>query len=141
MAKAREKATWPRDTTKHANAVGTDFKDNLKGVAQHFADHEQVDSVSRKHVDAAFSALSLLGLRTKGFWQRSDTWTALGGFLFGFAFAMPDACTLVGDFFGATEDDTNTVATILLIVLAVLGALIFFWSRYRGSLPSKPGTV
>ena len=132
---------WPKETSGYANTVGDAFKSNLKSVAETFAKHERVDQVSKKHVDESFAALSRLGLHSKRWWQRSDTWTAFGAFLFAISFSVPDVCSAFCSFLGINQDRTNVVSVSLLIVFALAGIALFFWAMHRGSLPKKPGAA
>ncbi|MFC1757218.1 hypothetical protein ACFL2H_00415 [Planctomycetota bacterium] len=132
---------WPRDTSTYANSVGDNFKSNLKQVAATFATHERVDSVSKKHVDESYSALSRMGLRSKRWCERSDTWTGLGAFGVGISFSMPDLIGAIGN--SATWSETaihfGSVSAFAVCLFLSLG--LFFWALHRGSLPKKNGTA
>jgi len=73
-------AKWPCETSTYANRVAEELKDRLKTIAETFAEHERVDTVSKKHVDDSFTALARIGLQSPRWFQRSDTWTAAGAF-------------------------------------------------------------
>lgn len=133
--------SWPRATSTYANQVADRFKADLRAIAETFARHEKQDSLSRKHVDEAFLALARLGLHSKTFWQRSDTWTGLGTFLVGIAFSVPDGVAAVGGFAEISENSQKTLSLLGAVSLGIVGAIIAFWARYRGSLPSKRGAV
>jgi cytochrome c biogenesis protein CcdA len=132
---------WPRDTSAHANKLGDDFKTHLKAVAEVFARHERVDSVSRRHVDEAFAALARLGLQSKRWWQRSDSWTAVGAFLIGVSFSIPDACSALSRFLGWNEELANAASVPLMFATMALGIVIGIVAIHRGSVPRKPGTA
>lgn len=137
----RSKISWPRESTSHANQLSKVFKDNLTTIAETFAGHERVDHVSRKHIDESFAALARMGLHGKRWWQRSDTWTGCGAFLFGISFSMPDICGALGGFACWNEKSVSTLSVIALVVFAIFGAGLFLWARHHGSLPKKPGTA
>jgi len=134
-------AKWARETKGYRNRVAEAFKSHLTDVAERFADHERVDSVSKKHIDEAFAALARLGLQSKTFWQRSDTWTAFGALLFGISFSMPDVCGPVCDLFRIPTGVANVASISLLVIFMGLGMALYFWARHHGSLPKRPGSA
>lgn len=134
-------AEWRREMKGYANGIAENFKANLKQIAETFADHEKIDSVSTKHLDEAFSALSRLGLHSKRWWQRSDTWTAFGALLVGVSFSAPDIVSLVCSLFGYKKPTSDTWSFILFVILLICGTCLYFWARHHGSLPKKRGAV
>lgn len=135
------KAKWAQVTRAYAKATSEDFHESLKSVAESFADHERLDSVSNKHVDESFLALARLGLHCKRWWQRSDTWTGFGAFLVGLSFSMPDLCQSLCSTFDLPEKTASVAATSSMITVFSLGAGLFFWAKHHGSLPKKRGAV
>lgn len=124
-------AKWPRDTSAYANETSEAFKDSLKGIAESFANHERVDSVSKKHVDDSFFALARVGLQRPKWWQRSDTWTAFGAFLVGVSFSMPDLCSVA-----VKEGPYRDVCSVVfLMVLLALGSCIVVLAKASGAIP------
>jgi hypothetical protein len=85
---------WPRPTSTRLNQRAEEFKANLKAVAESLANHDQVDSVSTRHVDQSFSALARVGLTCRKFYRRAEFETACGGILIGAAFASHDCVEL-----------------------------------------------
>ncbi len=134
-----DQVKWPKETSVHANRLADSVKSSLRSVAETFAKHERVDSVSLKHVDEAYSALARLGLNSKRFWQRTDTWTALAGLLIGCSLSFPDAFSSLAAFL--SMEWVEKIGPIAMIVGAVLGACIFAWAHYHGTLPKKPGAA
>jgi hypothetical protein len=94
---------WPRPTSTRLNQRAEEFKANLKAVAESLANHDQVDSVSTRHVDQSFSALARVGLTCRKFYRRAEFETACGGILIGAAFASHDCVELC---VGRTAADT-----------------------------------
>lgn len=124
-------ATWPRETSAHANQMADRFKDRLKGIAESFADHEGVDSVSKKHVDDSYFALARIGLEKPTWYQRSDTWSAFGALLVGASLSMPDVCSV----FIADEDYRNACSSVSLVAALVAGCGLVIWAKMSGSIP------
>jgi hypothetical protein len=124
-------AKWPRETSAYANDTSEGFKDSLKGVAESFANHERVDSVSKKHVDDSFFALARVGLQRPKWYHRSDTWTALGAFLVGISFSMPDVCSVTFEE-GPYRD---TCSVVLLVALLAIGSCLVVLGKASGSIP------
>ena len=126
-------AKWPRDTGTYANQSADNFKRRLKSVAENFADHERVDSVSKKHVDDSFFALARIGLQSPEWYQRSDTWTAVGAFLIGTSFSMPDLCAVL-----FSDEKYQSICSIVFWIFLLAGGLgILIWAKMAGSLPRK----
>lgn len=141
QCKIKSAVTWPREAKAHANEATNQFKSHLTSVAEAFAGHERADFVSKKHVDESFAALSRMGLQSKRWWQRSDTWTACGAFMFAISFSMPDVCVAAGNYFSWTDKTVGVMSVILFAVTMTLGACLYFWARHHGSLPKKPGAT
>ena len=124
-------AKWPRETSAYANETAEGFKDSLKGVAESFATHERVDSVSKKLVDDSFFAVARVGLLRPEWYHRSDTWTALGAFLVGISFSMPDLCSVAVEA-GPYRDACSVV---LLVVLLAIGSCLVVLAKAFGAIP------
>jgi hypothetical protein len=120
-------------------SLADSIKGSLKNVAETFAKHERVDSVSLKHVDEAYSALARLGLNSKRFWQRTDTWTAFSGLIFGGSLSLPDAFSSLAEFTKQTW--LASFGAVAMIIGLVIGASLFCWAHYHGTLPKKPGAA
>lgn len=127
------KVTWGRSVSTYTNRVVDDFKDDLKSVATAMANHDQVDTVSEKHVDEAFSALARSGMNCKPFYLRADFWTGIGGLLVGISFSIPDVVNAVAD--GMQMQELKNASLSLMLVVFAIGAMLFFWSLYSSSVP------
>jgi hypothetical protein len=124
----------PLATTKRKR-LETDFRANLKAVAEAFARHDSHPQVSESHVDRAFEAVAYSGMCRRRWIDRPESEASAGAFLVGFAFACPDAISLLID-----GDSGRKLASILMAVSFAVGCLLSAHAWYRGRLPSAPAS-
>lgn len=124
---------WSKRATSRRVALRAEFENNVKAMADSLARHELSESVSPKHVDHAFEALSRIGLSRRRWTDRAEAQTALGSFLVGFAFACPSAIALL---FPTAHADSIAVA--LLVAFAVVGVFFFVRGWYLGKCSPIP---
>lgn len=127
---------WPKDAKDHAKELADAFAGNLRTVSEAFASHDRVDSISKKHVDESHAALAAAGLNSKVWWKRSDTWTAVGAFLVGVSFSIPDLCSAFLGAMNAADGVKNAASVTGFVILAVSGIAIIAWAKYQSSLPT-----
>lgn len=121
---------WSKAANKRATELSSEFKANLRGVADCFAGHDGAqDAVSVSHVDRAFDALASSGLLRRRWLDRPESETALGGMLIAGSFS---ASGIVGCFF---DDPTRAISGGLFIAMFVCGAFACCHGTYRGKLP------
>lgn len=130
-------ATWPKPTSQHANSTSDQYKQNLRAVAEAFAEQERVDSVSKKHVDDAHSALARVGLNTKPFFFRGEFWTAFAGFCLGASISMPDLTGAVVSSVGGSEELKASSAVAGFVLLVIIGFGVYLFTLIQNSLPTE----
>jgi hypothetical protein len=123
---------WSKPAHQRHAVLKKSFADGLHGIAECLAKHDET-SVSERHVNQAFQALSCVGLHRRRWTERPESFTALGGFLFGFAFSCPTGVSLLFD--SAYADD---ISRSLLVALAIIGIFLMLFGWHTGKLPSAP---
>jgi len=133
MAKAPSgKPSWQSSSTKRANEIATEFKHDLRTIAESMANIEGAESVLTRHVDEAFSALRVLGLKRRRLRERPELLTSAGVILMGLAFAAPD----VIDVFVDHPLLNRTLCLTAVTVLFFGGLCLWIFGWFRGSSPS-----
>lgn len=126
---------WGRPAQNRAKSIESDFKADLRQIAQCLAHHDKADSVSALHADRAFEALSRCGLSRRRWFDRPESETALGGVLAGTAFSMPEVIdTLMGDL------PHPGFSAGALIAFFLSGTFLFLHGSYRARLPRSLAT-
>jgi hypothetical protein len=126
---------WNNAASKRRNALKKSFADDLNGIAECLANHNEV-SVAETHVNQAFQALSNSGLYRRRWIDRPEAEMSVGTFFMGLAFACPDAISV---FVG--EQNRSGVSAGLFTFFLLFGGALFGHAAWRARLPAPPPEV
>lgn len=121
---------WVKESEGKVSEYVKKFQDSLRRIAIRFAHHARADSIDAIHVDEAFEALVLMGLKRQPWWKRSELTITISGVFIGIAVACPDFVPLI--FKSPTVQEPIAIGTIL--VCGVLGGIFYLWGWFQGKL-------
>lgn len=124
---------WSQAANRRRSVLKREFAEEINGISECLASYDQAASVAETHVDQAYQALARAGLSRRKWLDQPESLQALGALFVGFAFACPDAVTVL-----VSEERSNAVAAGMFVGSFLFGALLWMFGAYKSKLPTLP---